>query len=350
MNYKELLIKVIEQGNYVLADMEERVTRLWLEGKITEADRDELLPLAAEHASDRYQVDVIAELADLSRRVWELEHPVDQYVIWTPGYKTQQHEIVRFDVTGDGELDLCQYNGGRSYTALSIGKIEGWNLLDRELNIVATITRDSDGGYVITPVNAPESADEGDEIRVDGKCLTSAVKRLYILLNKPRGYVTTLHDEKGRRDVTQLLRGVEERVYPVGRLDRDSEGLLLLTNDGAFANRLMHPSHEVKKVYETWVEGGDLDTALAVLRGPLELDGYRLRPARVEPAERLPGGARLFITIHEGRNRQVRRMCELAGLRVTRLRRVREGSLELGDLPTGRWRFLSEEEVRRLEE
>ena len=162
MNYKELLIKVIEQGNYVLADMEERVTRLWLEGKITEADRDELLPLAAEHASDRYQVDVIAELADLSRRVWELEHPVDQYVIWTPGYKTQQHEIVRFDVTGDGELDLCQYNGGRSYTALSIGKIEGWNLLDRELNIVATITRDSDGGYVITPVNAPESADEGE--------------------------------------------------------------------------------------------------------------------------------------------------------------------------------------------
>lgn len=200
------------------------------------------------------------------------------------------------------------------------------------------------------PARLGESADEGDEIRVDGKCLPSAVKRLYILLNKPRGYVTTLHDEKGRRDVTQLLRGVEERVYPVGRLDRDSEGLLLLTNDGAFANRLMHPSHEVKKVYETWVEGGDLDTALAVLRGPLELDGYRLRPARVEPAERLPGGARLFITIHEGRNRQVRRMCELAGLRVTRLRRVREGSLELGDLPTGRWRFLSEEEVRRLEE
>ena len=195
-----------------------------------------------------------------------------------------------------------------------------------------------------------ESAGENDVIRVDGKELPSAAKSLYILLNKPRGYVTTLHDEKGRRDVTQLLRGVAARVYPVGRLDMDSEGLLLLTNDGAFANRLMHPSHEVEKCYETWVEGVDLDTALAVLRGPLELDGYRLHPAEVDLAERLPGGARLYITIHEGRNRQVRRMCELAGLRVTRLRRIREGSLELGNLPTGRWRFLSDEEVRRLED
>ena len=195
-----------------------------------------------------------------------------------------------------------------------------------------------------------ESAEEDDVIRVDGKELPSAAKSLYILLNKPRGYVTTLHDEKGRRDVTQLLRGVEARVYPVGRLDMDSEGLLLLTNDGAFANRLMHPSQAVAKCYATWVEGADLDTALNVLRGPLELDGYRLHAAEVGLAERLPGGARLYITIHEGRNRQVRRMCELAGLRVTRLRRIREGSLELGDLPTGRWRFLSEEEVRRRED
>jgi hypothetical protein len=95
------------------------------------------------------QVDVLAKLADLEQRVWELEHPVEQYVIWTPGYQTKQHEIVRFDVTGDGELDLCQYNGGRSYTALSIGKIEGWNMLSRELEIVATITRDADGNFVI---------------------------------------------------------------------------------------------------------------------------------------------------------------------------------------------------------
>ena len=166
MDYKELIIKVIEQGNYVLADMEQRITRLWLEGKLSEADRDELLPMAAEHAADRYQVDVIAELADLSRRVWELEHPVEQYVIWEPGYKTQQHEIVRYDITGDGEYDLCQYNGGRSYTSLSIGKIEGWNMLDRELNITHVITRDADGGYVITPVepktSEPFTPEEGE--------------------------------------------------------------------------------------------------------------------------------------------------------------------------------------------
>ncbi len=159
MDYKQLIIKVIEQGSYELSTMEERITRLWLEGKITEADRDELMPLAAEHAADRYQVDVLAKLAEIEQRVWELEHPVEQYVIWENGYQTKQHEIVRYDVTGDGELDLCQYNGGRSYTSLSIGKIEGWNLLDRELNATHVITRDSDGGYVLTPVE-PETEAE----------------------------------------------------------------------------------------------------------------------------------------------------------------------------------------------
>ena len=168
MDYKSLIVKVIEQGNYELSEMEERITRLWLEGKLTEEERDELMPLAAEHASDRYQVDVIAELADLGRRVWELEHPVDQYVIWTSGYKTQQHEIVRFDVTGDGEYDLCQYNGGRSYTSLSIGKIEGWHMLDRELNRTHVITRDADGGYVLTPIE-PEPAEESAPIESEGE-------------------------------------------------------------------------------------------------------------------------------------------------------------------------------------
>ena len=175
MDYKELITKVVMQGNYELADMEQRITRLWLEGKITEADRDELLPMAAEHASDRYQVDVLAKVAELERRVWELEHPVEQYVIWEQGYQTKQHEIVRYDVTGDGEYDLCQYNGGRAYTALSIGKIEGWNMLDRELNIIAAITRDSDGGYIITPINTPENADEGEgeETSTDGESVPS---------------------------------------------------------------------------------------------------------------------------------------------------------------------------------
>lgn len=174
MEYKELITKVIMQGNYALDDMEQRITRLWIEGKLTEADRDELLPLAAEHAQDRYQVDVLAKLADFERRIYDLEHPVDQYVIWTSGYQTKQHEIVRYDVTGDGELDLCQYNGGRSYTALSIGKIEGWHLLDRELNRTHTITRDADGGYVLTPIEPdpePEPETETGEIenQVEGE-------------------------------------------------------------------------------------------------------------------------------------------------------------------------------------
>jgi len=160
LNYKEYVKTTIERRDYVLADMEERIDKLWVEGKLTDADRNELMQLAADNAKDEYQIDVTKKLADLERRVWELEHPVEQYVIWTAGYQTKQHEIVRYDVTGDGELDLCQYNGGRASTALSIGKIEGWNMLDRELNIVAMITRDADGGYIVTPINPPEPEPE----------------------------------------------------------------------------------------------------------------------------------------------------------------------------------------------
>ena len=156
MDYKELIVKVIEQGSYELADMEQRITRLWLEDRITESDRDELMPMAAAHANERYQIDVLAKLADLESRIWELEHPTDIYRIWEAGMQVQQHEIVRFDVTGDGEYDLCQYNGGRSYTALSIGKIEGWQMLDRELNPTHDITRDAAGGYVLTPIEPAE--------------------------------------------------------------------------------------------------------------------------------------------------------------------------------------------------
>ena len=187
-----------------------------------------------------------------------------------------------------------------------------------------------------------------DTIRVDGKALPVNNNKVYIMLNKPRGYVTTLRDEKGRRDVTQLLRGLSARVYPVGRLDMDSEGLLLLTNDGDFANRLMHPSHEVDKPYHTWVEGDCTDEALRHLRQPMELDGAPLRPAAVELLDRTETGGLLSITIHEGKNRQVRRMCEQVGLRVVRLRRVSEGGVLLGELGPGRWRMLTEEEIRTL--
>ena len=184
---------------------------------------------------------------------------------------------------------------------------------------------------------------------MDGKALPSPERKVYIILNKPRGVVSTAEDEQGRRKVTDLLEGLPERVYPVGRLDLDSEGLLLLTNDGDFANRLAHPSHEVEKCYRTWVRGEEPEEAIRRLRLPMELDGHPLRPARVSVREQGEDSAVLEITIHEGRNRQVRRMCEQAGLRVERLCRIREGELRLGGLRPGQWRFLTEEEKKMLE-
>ena len=193
-----------------------------------------------------------------------------------------------------------------------------------------------------------DQVEDTDEIRVDGQVLPQTARKVYIMLNKPRGYVTTLRDEKGRRDVTQLLRGVTERVYPVGRLDMDSEGLLLMTDDGDFANRVMHPSHEVDKTYLTWVRGDALDAAVGALGSPMTVDGYPVRPAAVVIRERFEDGGLLEITIHEGRNRQVRKMCAQAGLRVTRLVRIAEGGLRLSGLKSGSWRYLTPEEVHML--
>lgn len=158
MNYRELLIKVIEGGNYKLADLESRIERLWLEGKLTTEERDELLPMAAEHAQDRMQVDVLAKLAEFERRIYDLEHPTDIYPEYQPGQLSERGVVYRYDVTGDGELDLVRYDGGRASTSLGIGKIEGWHMLDRELNITHIITRDADGGYVLTPIE-PEQMD-----------------------------------------------------------------------------------------------------------------------------------------------------------------------------------------------
>lgn len=194
------------------------------------------------------------------------------------------------------------------------------------------------------PANLGEKADpERDDIRVDGRPLRAPRRRTYLMLNKPRGYVTTLSDEKGRKTVADLVAGCGARVWPVGRLDMDSEGLLILTDDGELTNRLLHPSHEVEKEYLVWVTG-DLDRALPILRGPMELDGVPLSRAGVEPL----GPGLLTITIHEGRNRQVRRMCAQAGLEVTRLRRIREGKLALGGLKPGRWRPLTGAELALL--
>lgn len=189
---------------------------------------------------------------------------------------------------------------------------------------------------------------EVDEITVDGQPLPKEEKRLYILLHKPRGFVSTLSDEKGRRNVTELVSDCGARVYPVGRLDMDSEGLLLLSNDGEFANRLMHPKHEVEKCYRVYVRHFT-EPGLQALSQPVTLDGYTIRKPKVRLIKQIGDTAELLVTIHEGRNRQVRRMCELAGMYVTRLIRIREGSLELGDLPKGKWRHLTAEEITALQ-
>ena len=182
---------------------------------------------------------------------------------------------------------------------------------------------------------------------MDGKRLPKAGRKVYLMLNKPRGYVTTLSDEKGRRNAAELVAGCGTRVYPVGRLDMDSEGLLLFTNDGDFANLLMHPKHEVDKVYRVWVTNFAPEK-LEALREPIELDGYRIKKPHVRPVKTETGRAILDVTIHEGRNRQVRRMCQAAGLEVARLKRIAEGSLRIGELKTGAWRELEPKEIELL--
>lgn len=186
-----------------------------------------------------------------------------------------------------------------------------------------------------------------DVIEVDGVRLPKPPQKRYLLLHKPRGFVTTMSDEQGRRTVAELVADCGDRVYPVGRLDLNSEGLLLMTNDGELANRMMHPSHEVTKTYLVHVTGYR-DGADELLRRPIELDGRPIRVPKVRLLRNQNGVAALEVTIHEGRNRQVRRMCEAAELKVTRLRRIAEGPLKLGDLQAGKWRELTEEELRML--
>ena len=195
-----------------------------------------------------------------------------------------------------------------------------------------------------------DSADPDiDEIFLDGIALPSQDDYVYIMLNKPRGYVTTLSDEKGRKNAAQLVADCGKRVYPVGRLDMDSEGLLIFTNDGDFANNLMHPKHEVNKTYRVVVRGYT-DQGFEKLKEPVTLDGYTIRKPDVvlERKSQTSDRAELLVTIHEGRNRQVRRMCDLAGMKVLRLIRISEGKLQLGRLPSGKWRHLTAEEVQVL--
>ncbi len=201
-----------------------------------------------------------------------------------------------------------------------------------------------------SPAVLGQTADpQEDEILVDGELLPTTEPCVYILLNKPRGFVTTLSDEKGRRTAADLVADCGTRVYPVGRLDMDSEGLLLFTNDGAFANAMMHPKYQVHKTYLAWVTDYSPE-AYEKLKLPIVLDGYTIRPPQLRLCKDQGNQAQIEITIAEGRYRQVRRMCQAAGMHVNRLKRVREGSLILGDLPTGKWRYLTPEEIRKLKE
>lgn len=189
-----------------------------------------------------------------------------------------------------------------------------------------------------------------DQVAVDGVPVRPEGERTYLMLHKPRGYVTTLSDEQGRKMVADLVSGCGRRVWPVGRLDLDSEGLLLMTDDGALTQRLVHPSHEVEKEYLVWVMG-DVKKGLPVLTAPMELDGEFLAPAKVTRGRASGGVTQLSVTIHQGKNRQVRRMCAKAGLTVLRLKRIREGKLWLDrTLQPGQWRKLTREELSLLKE
>lgn len=187
-----------------------------------------------------------------------------------------------------------------------------------------------------------------DEICVDGVIVRPEQERVYLMLNKPRGYVTTLADERGRKTVAQLVSGCGRRVWPVGRLDQDSEGLLLMTDDGELTQRLIHPRHEVEKEYLVWVMG-DVNRGLPILSGPMEMDGQMLSPAQVRRGKSSGGVTQLSVIIHQGKNRQVRRMCAKAGLNVLRLKRIREGEVSLDrTLKPGQWRELTREEIAKL--
>lgn len=187
-----------------------------------------------------------------------------------------------------------------------------------------------------------------DTITVDGKPLIMPQEKTYLMLNKPRGYVTTLADERGRKTVSDLVKDCGVRVWPVGRLDLDSEGLLILTNDGDLTQHLAHPRHEVEKEYLAWVEG-DVLAAWPILTEPMEVEGEKFRAAHVKFMREEGERTLLSITISEGKNRQVRRMCAFVGLEVKRLRRVREGEVYLDPkLHTGQWRVLNKQELTYL--
>ncbi len=187
-----------------------------------------------------------------------------------------------------------------------------------------------------------------DKVKVDDKNIKLESSKVYIMLNKPVGFVSSLKDEKGRKVVTDLIEGVRERIYPVGRLDADTTGLLLLTNDGELAFKLTHPSKKIEKKYIAIVEGVPNKKELDNLRNGIIIDGKKTQPAKVKISKKYDTDSILDIVIHEGRNRQVKKMCEAVGHPVKKLKRVSIGEIELGGLNIGNWRFLNDEEIKYL--
>lgn len=217
----------------------------------------------------------------------------------------------------------------------------------REAETIIASGRVAVNGAVITEMGY-KADPAADRITLDGKPVRAESAKVYILLNKPAGYVTTMKDPEGRPIVTQLLKDVKERVFPVGRLDYNTEGLLLLTNDGEWANLLAHPRHEVDKEYQVRVRGEVSREQISILASGVDLEDGKTAPASVSVTRKSDNNTWLSITIHEGRYRQVRRMCEAVHLQVVRLKRCRYGSVELGDLKTGSFRHLSDAEVTAL--
>lgn len=187
-----------------------------------------------------------------------------------------------------------------------------------------------------------------DTVEYKGQVVASSVRRVYLMLNKPRGYVTTMNDEMGRPTVAELVENVGTRVFPVGRLDLESEGLLLFTNDGVLANRLMHPKYHKPKVYHVRIRGAVSPEKIMALGRPMAIDGYLTKPAEISVVTRKPDYTVLAIRLFEGRNRQIRKMCEALDLKILTLKRVAIGELRLGNLAPGEWRYLTRAQVDSL--
>jgi len=200
-------------------------------------------------------------------------------------------------------------------------------------------------GQVVTELGY--KVDEGDEVFLDGKPILPETNKVYIALNKPVGYVSTVKDEKGRKTIIDLIH-IKERIYPIGRLDYDTSGLILLTNDGDIYNKVIHPREEKNKVYVAMLKGIPSGEAVAYFRKGMDIDGYMTAPAALTIIRTVGKNAEVEITIHEGRNRQIRKMCDKIGHPVISLKRIRIGEIYLDDLPEGKWRHLTKEEIERL--